>query len=360
MIGKFRELPKDQQINNKKRGNMAKVFYLSFIILLLSGCYPDVRITHSPVVAKSNETVTFSAEVTSDGDGPATVQILVNASLVQTCSGLSAGDTCTYTGGPYPTYEGTTVAYAANIEDSDGKTKVRGYYYFSITDTSYNWGSYDYLWARYVGATADKEDFVFHRASDYTSFEAFVDDAGDKINDVFAEQDRIEDADNFDTFNFYIYKNVAAGTANCGTVNANASTDMPWRDDDAILHVATLADCTQRDTIGHFTAEGSNTKAFLHESGHAVFNLADEYDGCYTYYFEPPNTPNIFDTEAGCQAEQTAQDRDPNDCFQFTSCQGGWWGIQDLSDNTVMQRGMVNDPWGIESSEHVEWYFNQF
>lgn len=339
---------------------MKNIFCLSFIVLVLMGCSPDVRITHSPVVAKSDEQVTFTAEVTYDANGPCTVEINVNAALVQTCNGLNVGDTCTYTGGPYTTFEGESVAYSVNITDRDGDSKRRGDYNFSITDTSYNWGSYDYLWARKVGPTADKEDLVFHRASDYSSFSDFVDDVGDKINDVYAEQDIIESPNNLDTFNFYIYKNVAAGTSDCGAVHADASTDMPWRDDDAILHVATFSDCTHRHTIGHFTAEGSNTKAFLHESGHAVFNLADEYDGCFTSYFEPPNAPNIFDTEAGCRAEQTAQDRDLGNCFQFTSCDGGWWGIHDMSIDTVMQWGMVNDPWGIEADEHVEWYFDQF
>ena len=30
-----------------------------------------------------------------------------------------------------------------------------------------------------------------------------------------------------------------------------------------------------------------------------------------------------------------------------------------LTDGTVMIRGMVGDPWGIEGTERVEWFFEQ-
>ncbi len=335
---------------------MKKTFHLLFITLLFAGCGPQVEIIHSPVIAKSSEQVTFTAKVLRDGDGVCTVQILVNAAVVKTCPGLSTGDTCVYTGGPYAAYEGTTVSYRANATDSDGDTDSRGYYYFAITDSSYNW-AFDWIPARTAGPTADKEDIVFHRASDYSSFDDFIDDVEDKMYDVLKDQSIIEDPDNFDTFNFYVYTNVA-GTGSCGTVHSDADTDMPWRDDDAILHVANFGDCTNLG-LTHFTAEGSNTKAFLHESGHAVFGLGDEYDGP-TSYFEPANEPNTWDIQADCRAEQTAKGRDPDDCWQFTSRQGGWWGIHRLTDGTVMIVGNVGDPWGTEAEEHVRWYFNQF
>ena len=149
-----------------------------------------------------------------------------------------------------------------------------------------------------------------------------------------------------------------AETCDCGTVHPDAVMDMPWTNVDAILHTTDFQDCASPG-LRHFTAEGHNTKTFLHESGHAVFCLADECNG-RTRYFEPVNEPNIWNTEAECRAEQTAKGRDPDACWQFTSRQGGWWGIHSLSDNTVMQRGNVHDPWGIESAEHVMWYFDQF
>jgi hypothetical protein len=334
---------------------MKKIICLLAIALALAGCYPETMVTHSPVIAKSSEQVTFSAEVKADGEGPCTVEIYVNSALVQTCPGFFTGDTCTYTGGPYNAYEGSTVSYRAVATDSEGNTDTKGDYSFAITDSNYEW-SRNFIPARVAGSHCAKEDLVFHQASDYSSFDDFIDDAQDKMYDIYAGQEIIEDPDNFDAFNFYVY-NKTAGTGGCGTVHSDAATDMPWRDADAILHTADFGDCT----IGsHFTAEGQNTKAFLHESGHGVYGLADEYDDwdCSTYYFQPANEPNIWSTEAECRAEQTDKGRDPDECYQFTSCDGGWWGIHDMSANTVMQRGMVNDPWGTEAEEHLSWFYD--
>jgi hypothetical protein len=318
-----------------------------------------VKIFHSPVIARSDESVTFTAYLLDDGEGPVEVEILVNASPVKTCPNLSSGDTCVYTGGPYTAYEGTTVSYLAKATDSGNHTDSQGYYYFGVTETDYAW-SLPYIPARTTGSSTSKFALLFHSASDYTSFGDFVDDVEDKIYDVFADQDVIEWVNNFDDFNFYVYTKTAASTNNCGSPHADVSTDVTFRDADAILHVADFGDCTSMGTTPpKFTAEGGNTKAFLHECGHGVFGLADEYDGCNTYYFQPPNHPNIWDLETDCRQEQTDKGRDPDECWKFTACQGGWWGIHGAGDNTVMQRGLVGDPWGIEGREHVLWWFSQ-
>lgn len=335
---------------------MKNFFYLLLITLLLVGCAPKVLITHSPVIAKSSETVNFTATLQNDGKGPCRIDILVNTALVMTCNNLSTGDTCSYIGGPYTTLEGSTVSYRVLATDSIGKTDSRGYCYFAITDNDYNW-ALDCMPARRTGKRTQKLNFVFHKADDYTSFGDFVDDIEDKMYDVYLQQDIIKKTDNFDTFNFYVYSKVA-GSGNCGTVHADTNTDIPWREVDAVLHTANLGDCTNVG-LTHFSAEGHNTKAFLHESGHAVFALADEYDGP-THYFQPLNEPNIWSTESACRAEQRSKRRDPNKCWEFTTRTGGWWGIHGLGDNTVMQIGNVGDPWGIESEEHNVWYFDLY
>jgi len=326
--------------------------------LLVTGCAgPDVKVLHSPVIATSAENVTFTATVLSDGSGPAAVEIYVNETLVHTCSGLTTGATCSYTGGPYAAYEDTTVSYRVRATDSKGKSRSRGYYVFAITDGSYTWSS-NVLPAR--AKNGDQYDLFFHRAQDYTSFGAFVADVEDKMYDVYGEQDIIRYPGNYDDLDFYVYAKQAAGASNCGTVHPDAQTDASWREFDAVLHVADFGDCTSFGK-GSFSAEGRNTKAFLHESGHGLFGLADEYDAgssCYTNYNVPAvDEPNIFGTEAACRAEQTAKGRDPDACYEFTTCQGGWWGIHPADGSTVMQNGMVGEPWGIEAAERVQWWF---
>ncbi len=329
------------------------LFVPLFALLFLTACAaPCVEIQHSPVIARSNESVTFTATncgVTSN------INILVNAAQVKSCANVANGATCSFTGGPYPAYQGTTVSYAANATDSQNHTVVSGYFYFGITDTNYNW-AHDWIPARYVGATSSHIDLVFHPTSEYTSLGTFVTDVGDKIWNRYHAQDVIRFPGNFNLFNFYVYKNAATVT-NCGTVHTDADTDMPWRNVDAVLHVADFQDCSSV-ALQHFTAEGStNTKAFLHESGHAVLGLSDEYDGCYTAYFQPADEPNIWSSSAACQSEQTAKSRSTSACWKFTNCSGGWWGIQGASDNTIMQQGMTGDPWGTEGRERAVWAF---
>jgi hypothetical protein len=340
--------------------NKTLTYLLALAALMLAGCSTDIQITHAPLVARSTDSITFTATaITNTVPDSLEIELLVNAVLVKTCT----SSPCTYTGGPYPTRQDGFVTYAANItanydvmgtlfaqSDSDG------YYSTGITDTNYNWNSSDFLYARYQGSTADYEDLVFHMADDYAAngqtFTDFVNDATDKIQDVYGAQDIVKT--NLHKFNFWVYKN-EGDEAGCGTVHADASIDMPWRDDDAVLHFTNFQDCTNAG-LSNFSAEGSNTKAFLHESGHAVFGLGDEYDGPTNYSIVQSPEPNIFDTEADCQSEQTAKGRDPNACYEFTTLSGGWWGIH--QGTTVMTTGNVGDAWYTEAAERVRWYFN--
>lgn len=353
LLSKVRS-PAPQSMNQAMKG------WLVLAVLTLAGCTTDIQVTHAPLVARSNDAITFSAAaITNTVPDSIEIQLLVNAALVKTCT----SSPCTYSGGPYPTRQDGFVSYAANVTAKYtfmGKqytqTDVDGYYFTGITDTNYNWNSSDVLYARYRGVTSDYEDLVFHMADDYAAngqtFRDFVNDATDKIQDVYGAQDIVKT--NLDKFNFWVYKNVG-DEAGCGTVHADASTDMPWRDDDAVLHFTNFQDCTNAG-LSHFSAEGSNTKAFLHESGHAVFGLGDEYDGPTNYSIVQSPEPNIFDTEAECRSEQTTKSRDPNECYQFTTRSGGWWSIH--QGTTVMTTGNVGDAWYTEAAERVRWYFN--
>lgn len=336
-----------------------RLFGAGVFLFLVAGCSTDVQIVHDPLVATKDDKITFTATaITNTKPDSFTIQMLVNAVLVKTCN----SSPCVYTGGPYPKREDNFVSYAANITakytflgDEYTQRDVDGYYYTGITDASYDWGGSDYLYARYHGATADHEDLVFHMDDDYNNdIGDLIADATDKVNDVYGKQSIIDK--NLDRFNFWIYKKEAEADG-CGTPHADAAIDMPWRDDDAVLHVGNFQDCTNAG-LSHFSAEGSNTKAFLHESGHAVFGLGDEYDGPTNYSIVQSPEPNIFDTDSECKNEQNNKGRNQNECYRFTSRDGGWWGIH--SGTTVMTTGNVGDAWFTEAEERVRWYFDSF
>jgi hypothetical protein len=315
-----------------------------------------VTITHDPVIATSSETVTFTATADTESEDYR-IRMFVNETLVQTCYNMS---TCIYTGGPFPTYEGTTVSFLAALDTFDCDhlcDKVDGYYNFGITDSSYNYGSLTYIPAKVSVGTTERPSgndttLLFHMANDYVpngqTFADFLDDVQDKIYDVYGAKDIIRA--HMDDMDAYVYTR-QAGTGSCGTVAWQTNTEVPWRDNDAILHYLTMNDCTDSG-LTHFTAEGSYSVDFLHHSGHAVFGLADEGAGA-TGYFQSTHEPNIWSSEAGCRSEQSAKRRDPNDCAEF---EPGWWGIH--SGTTVMSNGELTDPWGIEAAERIGWFYS--
>ena len=329
------------------------------LVLACAACSTDVQIVHDPLVATRDESITFTARaITNTNPDSLTINLLVNAVQVQTCT----SSPCTFTGGPYPAREDGFVSYAANITATYTfmgrtytQTDVDGYYFTGITDSSYDWNGSDYLYGRYKGDTDDHEDLVFHMADDYNNdFDDFLEDATDKIADVFGMQEIIDR--NLDKFNFWVYTKEGQASG-CGTPDSDVSSDMPWRDDDAVLHETSFQDCTNAG-LTRFSAEGFDTKAFLHESGHAIFGLGDEYDGPTNYSIVQSPEPNIFATESECRNEQTANGRDPDECYEFTSRGGGWWGIH--TGTTVMTTGNVGDAWFTEATERVIWYFDSF
>ena len=339
------------------------ILSLAFSGVLLSGCATGVQVSHEPLVATSDEEITFTAKSFSTTPGPDSIriQILVNAALAKECT----YSPCIFTGGPYnPGY----LQYAANVSSEADflgydieSVETDGYYHTEVTFPGYisSTGGSAYLRGRIVSSTSttsDNADLVFHMADDYAdageTLADFIGDASNKVQDILGEQEIIEE--NLNHFNFWVYTKEAQADG-CGTVHSDANSDMPWRDIDGVLHTESFQDCTSGN---HFSAEGYNTKAFLHEFAHAFIGLGDEYDGdtCYPCVDSPE--PNIFPTQTDCQSEQTLKGRDPAQCYEFTLEDGGWWGIH--TGTTVMTTGNVGNPWGTEAEERVDWYFDSF
>jgi hypothetical protein len=342
--------------------NRKHILVLVLSAAVLSGCATGVQVTHSPLVATSTEQITFTAKSfeTTPGADSRKIQILVNAHLVKECD----YSPCTYTGGPYG--DGY-LHYAANVKTQGeflgfpvNVTQVDGYYHTEITGADYS-SSNQYIRGRVRStstSTADNTDMVFHMSDDYADDEQdmadFIDDATFKVQDILGSKEILEEELNH--LNFWVYKREGSSVqGDCGVVHSLAPSEVSFSDIDAVLHTADFGDCTSGT---HFSAEGHNTKAFLHETAHALIDLGDEYDGptCYSCVGSPEQ--NIFESEADCQNEQTLKGRDPTACYQFTARDGGWWSIH--TGTTVMEWGSMSNPWGIEATERVEWFFSGY
>jgi hypothetical protein len=242
---------------------------------------------------------------------------------------------------------------------------VDGYNYFGVRDSNNRWNGQNYIPARVsIGTTIAPDEvdevLMFHRDTDYASagqtFSDFLDDVHFKIYDILAKKELIET--HMRDFDFYVYRLEGEG-GDCGVANSTVDTDAPWRDDDVILHTTDFGDCTNSG-LTHYSAEGHNTKAFLHESGHAIFGMADEYCG-NTGYFLGANEPNIWNSLGSCTTEQTDKGRDTAACASFcTSGSTTWYGTQNfnMAPTTVMEWGDMSDIWGTESEEKINYFFS--
>jgi len=82
---------------------------------------PGLRVSANENEVDYNEKITFTA---TSNETVKRINILVNAREVKACYNTN---TCTFTGGPYPSYSGTSVSYGANAYDYANNRSWTGY-----------------------------------------------------------------------------------------------------------------------------------------------------------------------------------------------------------------------------------------
>jgi hypothetical protein len=142
-----------------------------------------------------------------------------------------------------------------------------------------------------------------------------------------------------DRFNFYFYdsfanNSFADATIDCaGQLPPNFLKDFPWVDSAAILHAVDNSGCANGlGPPSWFKAPFGNLLSILHESGHATFDLVDEYCG-NIHYEENSPSPNVWKSEARCRTYSGNNGGwDPNNCRQIWApydpknpCYQPWW-----------------------------------
>lgn len=94
---------------------------------------------------------------------------------------------------------------------------------------------------------------------------------------------------------------------------AGFGTTYGFAESVGILHTNTIRDCAQ----GRRFSAGT-TSIIAHEMGHSPFGLADEYC-CDGGYFQPPTFPNVYTTQAACQADAPNVGRTAASCRSWVS-----------------------------------------
>lgn len=127
-----------------------------------------------------------------------------------------------------------------------------------------------------------------------------------------------------------------------------------------IDHAAVVHTTVKRDWAsgGNFGTEPNNRGTAVHESGHAAFNLADEYSGGGHFSSSDPHH-NIYNSKTACENYNTSVGFPASDCEQIGTT--GWWRSEPSTDACIM----FNDgDAAMPDFEHtcilrINWFYNQ-
>jgi hypothetical protein len=69
--------------------------------------------------------------------------------------------------------------------------------------------------------------------------------------------------------------------------------------------------------------------------------------------------PNIWATEADGRADATAEEWDPDDIWEFTTCGDGWWKLG--TTDYIMEDGShFDNGWGPAAERRINWFLDEF
>lgn len=298
---------------------------------------PEVFILHSPIQPSKTQTVTYAATAT-DSSGIASIVIWEERRKLEPCGGqkcsilISTTDlkTCSFTA-PFQTSGTCTVTTTSGYPDAShigyrvtatsgtGVPSVdEGYVYFAAG--AFPWPD-DAIPIYVRGDQAEKIDLVFIPDTDYgLNNTGFMDDVTTLIRDAFlsgmpfSQQIR----KHREMWNFWItYRQGDAESFLCQRhPPPNWTTLVATVNSGFIVHNEDFGDCSGRGEGSIFSAEPTSLVVSIHELGHSVFSLADEYKG--GGLFETPTIPhhNVFKgpNPAKCKNNAAAHGWPKGDC----------------------------------------------
>ena len=135
------------------------------------------------------------------------------------------------------------------------------------------------------------------------------------------------------SYNFFVNPLTAtAGDYDLGTphVHPSNSANLSFAQAKIILHASTRTDF--RDGSNYIGTEYFNRGTILHETGHALYNMADEYGG--GVHFQNTRLPNNWNSLAGAQSAAPGVGESVDAVRQIGT--ESWWKLCD--DNCMMLR----------------------
>jgi hypothetical protein len=168
-------------------------------------------------------------------------------------------------------------------------------------------------------------DVVYVMDTDYgTNRTTFINDSWGLIRNGYFSNSKL--AANSEKFNFYVHTGTGDYEEVCDhwTLPSGFSADCPFADAAVIVHRDPERDCRKGGSI-RFSTSYSGNRTVVHESGHGIFGMMDEYC-CDGGYEELERMPNIFSSLGNCQAYATSTGYTVANCFKFCPTTKCWPG----------------------------------
>jgi len=334
--------------NGEADGNATIEFTVDIVGFNQSGGV-HVHCIHDPIWPQPGEQVKITAVALGDNLEP---RIVDQISITQGTSSAVLEETDTpfasYTAGPFNDPDFNYSCTALNDEDNDGnidgdEAAFSGYRTVSVGIPA---GS-QAVPVIQTGPEDQRRDVILIPDSAYSGpmDSVFLQDAKNMIDLYYLSG--LVLLDNQDQVNFWIAQDPGSAGGyvppTCNRVApSNWATDYSFSDAAAILHRKELRDCAKDGIASASTVDFDANHVlipfkptvgfspFVHELGHALYGLADEYCGtraganpsnsCDGGYWQATSNPNVFDNSADCEADRaTDPDGATKTCQEFVS-----------------------------------------
>lgn len=283
----------------------------------------EIIALHEPMHPGDNAPVTFRAvatarkiilryerlSLTASDDGMVSQSVVEPLSTLTTCEG--SGDspiTCVHeVAQGFP--QASLIRFEAVAEGEAGAIGSESYFFAA--------GTYPVSSAavpiRLKTSTSAGLDMVFIGTSDLSP-EDLRASLHSVVYGIYFEYEALRNARG--VYNYYYSRQRGGYSEGCRFSNpSNMATLEATGDAVVFLHRATMRDCKVGKRI---SSEVSNEKSLIHETGHVLFDLQDEYC-CDSSYRAQQCVPNLWTSRQGCQDAAPGLDYDELACAQLAT-----------------------------------------
>ena len=232
----------------------------------------------------------------------------------------------------------TRLEYVWRVTDADGAVTDR----LGLTDAGTSPWPRDkvLLFAASKAPMSDLIDVAFFRDVDYGDrVDVYREDVDAMVREGFLSAAAF--GANRERWAFYTTDRRADGKALSADVTNDAlipdflkDFSVPGIDAFCLLHREDYTDRSLMTENFHslsnnlFSAEAHNWGTAVHEAGHAIFHLSDEYEGCAC--FQSHSGSNVFRDRMDCVSWNLSQGFPAADCYEVTDLyQRSWWSAEE-------------------------------